>query len=96
MAAWLEAHHLSHPLLALIPVAFAGLLGRPGMGAVFSIGFYAGREVAHVGTFWSNNPWWWGFDPRHWTWDNHLDFWPVIAAALAAAWAWRRYGPRLR
>lgn len=84
--AWLEAHHLSHPLLALMVVAVSALLRAESYGAGLAVAFYFGREVTHAGMQWPDNPWWWGFDPTRWTADNHLDFWPVVAAtALAAA-----------
>jgi hypothetical protein len=90
-AAFVQRWHLSHPLLALAkmsPFAVVGLWWWPAswIGAMFAVGFYYGREVAHVGAAIPNNRWYAGYLPTNWSHDNHLDFWPVLAvcAALAA------------
>jgi hypothetical protein len=72
-------------------VLVCAIFGRPRTGAVFAVGFYFGREVAHVGARWADNPWWWGFDPTRWGRDNHLDFWPVVLTVLLLVAAIERY-----
>ncbi len=64
------------------------LLGQAGHGTVFAIAFYYGREVRDAQTFGGADHtsiaslrflW-----PGAWTRSNHLDFWPVVAVAIAA------------
>jgi hypothetical protein len=90
MAEFLETWHLSHPLLAAFAVLAGAVCRRPRYGAVFAVGFYYGREVAHVGARWADNPWWWGFDLTRWSRDNHLDFWPVVVTVAALVLAIER------
>lgn len=91
-AEFLETWHLSHPLLAAVAVLAGAACRRPRDRAVFAIGFYYGREVAHVGARWADNPWWWGFDLTRWSRDNHLDFWPVLLTVVVLVALIERYG----
>jgi hypothetical protein len=56
MVAFLETWHLSHPLLAALAVLAGAACRRPRSGPMFAIYFYFGREVAHVGARWADNP----------------------------------------
>lgn len=56
------------------------------MGALFSIGFYLGREVAQAERKAGTPPWWSGFDVRKWSKDSILDLLcPVVFCATAAS-----------
>jgi hypothetical protein len=89
LTAWLHRHNLTHPMLALcLFILPAALLGQAGLGAVFAIAFYYGREVrdaqafggADHGTIASLRFLW----PGTWMRSNHLDFWPVVAVAVVS------------
>nr|DAO35492.1 MAG TPA: hypothetical protein [Caudoviricetes sp.] len=88
--------HLAHAGLALaaqIVVAVAAALcgaslpAAACLGALFSVGFYWGREVAQVERHAGTPPWWSGFDPRNWQPDNWGDFLAPLVACSAAALA---------
>ncbi len=89
MIRWLHTHNCTHPILALVLFILpAALLGQAGHGTVFAIAFYYGREVRDAQTFGGADHtsiaslrflW-----PGAWTRSNHLDFWPVVAVAIAA------------
>jgi hypothetical protein len=90
IAAFVQRWHLSHPLLALAkmaPFAVVGVWWAPAawIGAMFAVGFYYGREVAHVGAAIPRNRWYAGYLPTRWSRDNHLDFWPVLVLCTALA-----------
>lgn len=80
--------HLAHPLLAMVPILIAGALGHVEIGSAVAVGFYWGREVTHSSLPTGSGPWWRGFDLRRWSWDNHLDFWPVLVLAVGIAYWW--------
>ena len=55
-------------------------------GALFSIGFYLGREVAQYERKAGGKPWYVGFEIWNWTKDGVLDFvFPTVAVCVVAA-----------
>ena len=88
----LHQYHLTHPLLAIAMTLIGWLLGDAMMGAVFAVGFYYSREIAHaeqhINVDWKGSlsqnsvksvlQTMRGWWPGNWNKDNHLDFWPVL------------------
>jgi hypothetical protein len=71
----------------MTPFTLVGLWWAPAawIGHAFTVGYYYGREVAHVGAAIEGNRWYAGYLPTRWSRDNHLDFWPVPVLCTALA-----------
>lgn len=86
--------HAGLAMLAQVVVMLVGTLSGATlfeaavMGALFSVGFYFGREVAQHERKVGTPPWWSGFVMAQWSRDALLDFLtPAVACALVCALA---------